>query len=75
MVRAETTNSHTAGIEANPVPSPRGGALVSLAPPNKVKPPKIEIWNTGNHWRFYQLFYINPTGTNAKPPQTNAKPP
>jgi len=27
MVRAETTNSHTAGIEANPVPSPRGGGL------------------------------------------------
>ena len=49
------------------VPSSRGG-FGGLSPPNKRPSPQIEIWNTINHWRFYQVFNINPPGISAKPP-------
>jgi len=56
------------------VPSPRR-ALVGSAPKTKHQVPQMEIWNTINHWNFYQISISSPPGTNVKPPHTNVKSP
>jgi len=56
------------------VPSPRGG-FGGLSPPNKVPSPQIEIWNTINHWSFYQMWISSLSRHKRKGPPQERKAP
>ena len=53
-----------------------GGDLAILSPPKQsAKSPLVEIWNTINHWSFYQIFNIKPTRHKRKAPPHECKAP
>ena len=52
-------------VRANSVPSHRG-AFVGLFP--KQSTSQMEIWNTTNQWRFYDIFNIKPPTQTQSPP-------